>query len=619
MARVVNGYELLDKLGSGLQGKVYRARNVETGEIVAAKLLDQDAVRRNARVFANLEREITAMQRLTGHPHVVGVKTVVYDVNKPRKRRPGAFRRQIMIVMELAPGGELFQYLMLSKFPEPMARAYFAQMTEALAYAHNKGVAHRDLKPENLLLDAGYGLRVADWGLSAVADDISRAALRTQCGTRAYMAPEVLRGAAYSGEAADVWSAGVILFIFLAGFPPFQEAAAGDWWAERIMEGNYPLFWMAHERSAVFSPEAKDLINGIFVADPARRYKVEDVLKHPWTRGEAMPQAGVHTEMRGRRARILADKGLSLEAEEAAMAAAAAAAAALTAGGAGAGVGVGSTPMVMATVPAGSTASAASSSSAAGSALAGMSMDDASSTPMLPVDAFGGLGMGMGMAGDDGGDGDAFARSASRSAKVAAPVPIALPASHPTFLVLPAARPGAVAPAAAAELPEAGAAASAAPESAEAALGRLAAAAASAGVAIDDDVACSAADAASGGRLTAFTLAGVSAAAAARAVAGALASGLGATVAAKTHEGEEAGAAAAAAGSAAGKSVKLRAALPGGLRVDVRFLRPAAAADADASSVIVDFQRTAGDVLTFNRAFARTAAALAPAIALASA
>lgn len=86
---------------------MYRARNVETGEIVAAKLLDQDAVRRNARVFANLEREITAMQRLTGHPHVVGVKTVVYDVNKPRKRRPGAFRRQIMIVMELAPGGAL--------------------------------------------------------------------------------------------------------------------------------------------------------------------------------------------------------------------------------------------------------------------------------------------------------------------------------------------------------------------------------------------------------------------------------------------------------------------------------------------------------------------------------
>ena len=113
-------------------------------------------------------------------------------------------------------------------------------------------VAHRDIKPENLLLDNLFSLRVADWGLSAVRVELDAAILRTQCGTvslysslmitrngsidvlctsclqRAYMAPELLRRVPYAGETADVWSAGVVLFIMIAGFPPFQQAAPGE-------------------------------------------------------------------------------------------------------------------------------------------------------------------------------------------------------------------------------------------------------------------------------------------------------------------------------------------------------------------------------------------------------
>lgn len=78
-----------------------------------------------------------------------------------------------------------------------------------------------------MLIDSAFNLRVADWGLSAVRVELDAAVLRTQCGTPAYMAPELLRREFYRGEAADVWSTGVVLFIMVAGFPPFQRAAPG--------------------------------------------------------------------------------------------------------------------------------------------------------------------------------------------------------------------------------------------------------------------------------------------------------------------------------------------------------------------------------------------------------
>jgi len=131
--RMLGEYEMMEKLGSGLQGKVYKARSTTDGRLYALKLIDQTAVRASAKVWTNLQREIAAMERVTGHPNVIRVKEVAYDVEKPRKKRPGQVRKCIMIVMELAAHGELFDYLMLSKFSEPLARAYFRQILEVSA------------------------------------------------------------------------------------------------------------------------------------------------------------------------------------------------------------------------------------------------------------------------------------------------------------------------------------------------------------------------------------------------------------------------------------------------------------------------------------------------------
>lgn len=210
-------------------------------------------------------------------------------------------------------------------FPEGIARAYFQQLMAGLKHCHGHKVAHRDLKPENLLLTSAFGLKVADFGLSALSEDGEGkpVLLRTQCGTRGYMAPEVLARRPYDGYAADVWSCGVILFIMLAGFPPFQLASSSDWWFQRIRNKQYKLFWEAHLRVATISAGAQskaiivsvlvclwccclvsltlhcsprlaltclttELLTKIFNADPKSRATMEEIEADEWYNASAI-------------------------------------------------------------------------------------------------------------------------------------------------------------------------------------------------------------------------------------------------------------------------------------------------------------------------------------------
>lgn len=182
-SKVIMGrYRLGRLLGRGSFAKVYKAHNISTGEVVAIKVFDKEAVRRSGTV-EQVKREVDVMRRVH-HPNIVRLHEVM------------ATRSRIYFVMEYASGGELFARLAKStRFPEPVARRYFQQLVTAVEFCHSRGVYHRDLKPENLLLDAHGNLKVSDFGLSALADGASRtrgdALLHTTCGTPAYVAPEV--------------------------------------------------------------------------------------------------------------------------------------------------------------------------------------------------------------------------------------------------------------------------------------------------------------------------------------------------------------------------------------------------------------------------------------------
>jgi serine/threonine protein kinase len=202
-------------------------------------------------------------------------------------------------------------------FHESIARTYFKQLVSGLQVCHQKGVYHRDIKPENLLLDGDFMLKIADFGLSALHEDgdggISM--LHTECGTRGYMAPEILAHRAYDGAKADVWSAGVVLFIMLSGFPPFQIAASSDWWFRAVLKNQYEAFWNAHLRSAQFSPGAMRLLSRVFCADPNSRITIEQIKEDPWFDESSISMEALAGDLQRRQMQVESEKRKEKEAE----------------------------------------------------------------------------------------------------------------------------------------------------------------------------------------------------------------------------------------------------------------------------------------------------------------
>jgi len=216
----------------------------------------------------------------------------------------------LLIVLELAAGGELFDFLSFTGcFDEQIARTYFRQLISGLKDCHGQKIAHRDLKPENLLMDENYALKIADFGFAHMGDASAQGKhlMQTECGTKGYMAPEVLAGKKYD-ESADLFSSAVILFIMLAGFPPFQFATKQDWWYNKIMNDKFSLFWKAHERSAYFSDAAKDLINKMLSCDPTKRLSIAQIEDHEWFKGAVLTAEELKADLAARAEKVKAEK-----------------------------------------------------------------------------------------------------------------------------------------------------------------------------------------------------------------------------------------------------------------------------------------------------------------------
>ncbi|XP_009397292.3 serine/threonine-protein kinase Aurora-3 isoform X1 [Musa acuminata AAA Group] len=261
----ISDFEIGKFIGEGKFGKVYLAREKQSGYVVALKVIFKAKLEKY-RSHAHLRREIEIQHGLN-HPNVLRLFAWFHDETR------------VFLVLEYAARGELYKLLKsLHHFSEKRAATYVSSLAGALAYCHEKHVIHRDIKPENLLLDIEGRLKIADFGWAVQ----SNAKRHTMCGTIDYLAPEMVEKKEHD-HAVDNWTLGILCYEFLYGVPPFEaEDEYGTF--RRIMKVD-----LKFPSSPAVSVEAKDLICKLLVKDSSKRLSLQKILKHPWIVTHADP------------------------------------------------------------------------------------------------------------------------------------------------------------------------------------------------------------------------------------------------------------------------------------------------------------------------------------------
>ncbi|KAL9315865.1 hypothetical protein ACSQ67_016866 [Phaseolus vulgaris] len=337
--RKVGKYEIGRTVGEGTFAKVKFAQNTETGESVAMKVLDRSTIIKH-KMVDQIKMEISIM-KLVRHPYVVRlyeacdifffpsytkfpfilawreqqywkiisefvvvslllavttqyltVSSLIYDFLQVL-----ASRTKIYIILEFITGGELFDKIVShGRLSEADSRRYFQQLIDGVDYCHSKGVYHRDLKPENLLLDSQGNIKISDFGLSAFPEQ-GVSMLRTTCGTPNYVAPEVLSHKGYNGAPADVWSCGVILYVLLAGYLPFDELDLTTLYIIAVVLVIQTFFMVSNAQETLLCPTiekaqfscptwfpvgAKSLMHRILDPNPEHRITIQQIRNDEW-------------------------------------------------------------------------------------------------------------------------------------------------------------------------------------------------------------------------------------------------------------------------------------------------------------------------------------------------
>ncbi|CAI4223049.1 unnamed protein product [Auanema sp. JU1783] len=263
----MDDFEFLKVLGKGTFGKVILCRERKSSKLYAIKILKKDVIIEREEVAHTLT-ENRVLQRCK-HPFLT---LLIYSFQTPF---------HFCFVMEFANGGELFTHLQKNKtFSESRTRFYGGEIVLALGYLHSLAIVYRDMKLENLLLDKDGHIKIADFGLCKEEIKFGDRT-NTFCGTPEYLAPEVLEDNDY-GRAVDWWGVGVVMYEMMCGRLPFYSKDHQKLF-QLIMAGELRF-------PSKLSPEAKNLLSGLLVKEPANRLgggtdDALEICQHPFFNG----------------------------------------------------------------------------------------------------------------------------------------------------------------------------------------------------------------------------------------------------------------------------------------------------------------------------------------------
>lgn len=253
----IEDFQIISKIGQGYYGRVRLAKKRDTGEFYAIKsihkrqLLDSNSVQS---VFN--ERNILSS---CNFPFIV---SLYYTFQSPTK---------FYFCLEFVPGGDLFRHMnKTGPLSLNEARFYIAEISLALDFLHNIAVVYRDLTPENILLDAQGHIKLAGFGLSK--DICKDKFASTFCGTNEYLAPEIIQNQDYSFE-VDWWALGILFYEMLIGVTPFFNMNRNLMF-KNIIESDIQI-------PSYLDPLPASLIVGLLIKDPAKRFGIQEIKKHP--------------------------------------------------------------------------------------------------------------------------------------------------------------------------------------------------------------------------------------------------------------------------------------------------------------------------------------------------
>ena len=259
-------YEVKQKIGKGKFGLVKSGINKETNKPVAIKIMAKKNMDKSDMELAKVEIDIL---KIAQHPNIIKLYDVFENEN------------YIYIIMEYCSGGDLLSYFEHYEYelPETKVCEIIHKLSMAIYYLHSYGIVHRDLKPENILmtdLTSNADIRLLDFGLSKIVGNDEKCT--EPYGTLSFVAPEVLQGKPYD-KSVDLWSIGIITFLLLCGYMPFDDKHSEREIARQTIQDPVPY---ENKIWSKLSPEAKTFVDGLLQKKPEKRYSIKEVLEHPW-------------------------------------------------------------------------------------------------------------------------------------------------------------------------------------------------------------------------------------------------------------------------------------------------------------------------------------------------